>query len=86
METEKKTHSRSWLRSPTGLALCAFLAIALFFLMTEHRAHFFGALPWLLLLACPFLHFLHGGHGHVGHDVRTGRAEGRPDPKQGGES
>jgi hypothetical protein len=47
-------------------ALGGFLAIALFFLLTEHRAHFLGALPWLLLLACPLLHMIHGGHAGRG--------------------
>ena len=47
-------------------ALLAFLAIAGFFLFTEHRAHLFGALPLLLLLlVCPLMHlFMHGGGGH----------------------
>lgn len=45
-------------------AIFGFLAIVAFFLLSEHRAHFFGVLPWLFLLACPFLHlFMHGGHG-----------------------
>ena len=50
--------------------LAAFLAIAAFFLLTEHRAHLYGALPFLLLLACPLLHVVgHGGHGgHGGRD------------------
>ena len=43
-----------WLR----LGLGVFLAIALFFLWEEHRAHLLGALPWLLLLACPLMHTL----------------------------
>lgn len=37
------------------LGLGVFLAIALFFLWEEHRAHLLGALPWLLLLACPLI-------------------------------
>ena len=49
-----------------GWGLCLFLAIAVFFLWQEHRAHLLGALPWLLLLACPLMHKLmhrrHGGH------------------------
>ncbi len=46
-----------------------FAAIALFYLLTEHRAHFLGALPYLLLLACPLVHlFMHHGHGHQRHD------------------
>jgi len=52
--------------------LLAFLAIAGFFLFTEHRAHLLGVLPLLLLLlVCPLLHlFMHGGGGqhHSGGD------------------
>ncbi|CAX23054.1 protein of unknown function [Methylorubrum extorquens DM4] len=56
------------------LVLVAFLLIGAFYLLTEHRAHAFGVLPWLLLLACPLLHlFMHGGHGH-------GREEAARDP------
>lgn len=59
-------------RQPSAVswALLGFLAIAGFFLFTEHRAHVFGLLPYLLLLACPFMHFfMHRGHGggHAGH-------------------
>jgi hypothetical protein len=47
------------------LVLIGFLAVAGFFLFTEHRAHLFGFLPYLLLLACPLMHlFHHGGHGN----------------------
>ena len=57
----------NFLRSRTGLALIAFLAIAAFYLATEHTAHFFGVLPFALLLLCPILHlFMHGGHGGHG--------------------
>ncbi|KVA23186.1 DUF2933 domain-containing protein [Burkholderia ubonensis] len=45
--------------------LLAFGAIALFLLLSEHRAHFLGVLPYLLLLSCPLMHlFMHHGHGH----------------------
>lgn len=59
-----------WIRSRSGMVLLVFLAIAAFFVVTEHTAHVFGILPYLLLLACPFMHFLHGGHkrGHGGHE------------------
>ena len=51
------------------MVFIAFLAIAAFFLITEHTAHFFGFLPYALLLLCPFLHlFMHSGHGdHANH-------------------
>lgn len=47
-----------------NLAMLAFFAIAAFLLLTEHRAHLFGPLLFLLLLACLPLHlFMHRGHG-----------------------
>ena len=55
--------------------LIAFLAIAAFYLFTEHRAHLLGALPFLLMLACPLMHlFMHHGH-HGGHDENNDRSE-----------
>jgi hypothetical protein len=49
-------------------ALAGFLALAAVFLWTEHRAHLLGVLPYLLILACPLLHFFHHGrHGHGPH-------------------
>ena len=57
-----------WLRSRSFWVLLAFLGIAAFYLVTEHTAHLFGVLPYLLLLLCPLLHlFMHGRHGN-GHD------------------
>lgn len=58
-----------WLRSTTGMVFIAFLAIAAFFLITEHTAHLFGVLPYVLLLLCPLLHFfMHRGHSdHTNH-------------------
>ncbi|MBX9942713.1 MAG: DUF2933 domain-containing protein [Reyranella sp.] len=62
--------STSRWRLPFRLLLIGFLAIAAFFLVTEHTAHTLGVLPYLLLLACPLMHFLHHGHGrHGGHDT-----------------
>lgn len=62
--------------SRAGVALAGFFVIVGFLLLTEHTAHAFGALPYLLLLACPLLHlFMHGGHGGHGgpHDGRGSR-------------
>ena len=66
-ETHRQSNGISW-RAP--LVFLGFAAIAAFFLLTEHRAHLLGILPWaLLLLACPLLHtFMHGGHGGHGKD------------------
>jgi len=52
---------------------CGFAAIAGFYLVLEHQAHLWGALPYLLLLACPLMHvFMHrGGHGGHRHDSGT---------------
>ena len=61
-DSSKETISRAkWV-------FIAFLFIAAYFLITEHRAHLSGWLSsygiWLLLLACPLMHLLmHGGHG-----------------------
>jgi hypothetical protein len=55
------------LRSRAGIALIVFLAIATFYLATEHTAHLFGFLPFALLLPCLLMHlFMHGGHGGHG--------------------
>ena len=47
-----------------------FLALAVFYLGVEHRAHLAGTLRWLplaILLLCPLMHvFMHKGHGGHG--------------------
>jgi len=63
----------------TNWILIGFLAIAAFFLIAEHTAHVLGALPYLILLACPVLHFfMHRGHGS--HGQRHG-GQGKEDGK-----
>ena len=57
---------RRWWQTRGGGALVGFVAIAGFFLLTEHTAHVFGVLPYLLLLACPLLHFFMHSHHHNG--------------------
>ena len=55
-------------RLPSSLywgCFLVFLAIAVFFLWTEHRAHLLGALPYAIILLCPLMHLLmHRGHRH----------------------
>ena len=58
-------------RSRSSLVLIGFLIVAGFFLVTEHRAHLFGILPFVLLLACPFLLLLHAWQSWV-HRGREG--------------
>jgi hypothetical protein len=58
------------------MVLIGFLAIAAFFLVTEHTAHVFGALPWLFLAACPLMHlFMHHGHGEHDHGQIDGNQQ-----------
>lgn len=60
--------SSFWL-SPKGLAALGLIAAASYFLLIEHRQHVWQYLPFLVLLACPFMHlFMHGGHGGHGDD------------------
>ena len=58
-----------WYKTRGGIVLLGFLAIAAYFLWTEHRAHVIAFLPYALLLLCPLMHlFMH--HGHGGHGRR----------------
>lgn len=54
-----------WRRS-AGMALATVALIAGFYLLREHWGHVLGYWPYLLLLACPLMHLMHG-HGHRGH-------------------
>lgn len=73
-----------------AIGLVVIGAVAGYFLLTEHLAHVVGALPYLLLLACPLMHlFMHGGHGGHHHDDGGGRspqAGSGPAPKSGNPS
>jgi hypothetical protein len=65
---ERQPERQSFWFSPTGLVTLGFLGVAGYYLVTEHAAHLFGALPWLLIAACPLMHlFMHHRH-HGGHD------------------
>ncbi|MEP7303838.1 MAG: DUF2933 domain-containing protein [Caldimonas sp.] len=71
--SQRDVHPQAFWGSRYSGGLIVLGAVALYFLLTEHRAHFFFALPFLLLLACPLMHiFMH--HGHGGH----GGGEDRP--------
>jgi hypothetical protein len=77
-------------RTRFGAGWLVLAAVAGWFLWAEHRAHLLGALPYVLLLACPLMHLFmhrghHGGHrGHHGHDGHdAGRAADAPPPPAG---
>lgn len=65
MFDHRPASSNHFWASRGGGVLLGFLVIIGFYLVTEHTAHLFGALPYVLLLACLLMHlFMHGGHGH----------------------
>ncbi len=77
MNQPQRSGNRSWLGSGRGIVLLVSLSIIGFFLFTEHRAHLLDILPYLLLLACPFMHFfMHGGHGSHGNDGASHHSKG----------
>lgn len=69
--------------SRTTWALIGFLAIALYFLFSEHRAHFIGFLPFLLLAACPLMHLFHGHGDHGGREDDRDETTRRDNPPAG---
>jgi DUF2933 family protein len=70
-----------WWKTRSGIVLCGFLLVAGFYLLTEHTAHVFGALPFLLLLSCPLMHlFMHHGHGRHRGGGTSAEREARHDP------
>ncbi len=74
-----ESHSDNHERSPSGRVVrWAIVGVALaaaYMLWTDHQAHLYGVLPYLLLAACPLMHLFHR-HGHRNH--RPGSAE-KPD-------
>ena len=72
MGTSQKFNFGRWLISRMGLTFLIFLAIATFFLITEHRAHLFGILPYILLLLSLIV-FLFLGRGQNGSNVHADR-------------
>lgn len=69
-----------------ALGLLVLGGIATYLLLSEHRAHFIGALPLLLLLACPLMHvFMHNGHGGHGRHGHGPAGAETPGPRTGGQ-
>ena len=58
----------SFFGTKLGLFLSLLLAAFGAYLLWTHTGHVLTALPFLLLLACPLMHFIGHGHGHPHHD------------------
>ena len=68
-------------------AFWIFAAVGVYYLLTEHRAHVFDYLPFVLLMACPLMHMFghgHGGHGHQhqGEEKKPVSSAGSPSRKE----
>lgn len=73
-------------RSRYSVGLLVIGAVAAYFLLAEHWAHVAGALPFLLVLACPLMHlFMHGGHGHRHGDEAPRGTPSKPDSTHAGD-
>jgi hypothetical protein len=67
----------SFFQTKSGLVVCLLLAALGGYLLWTHTGHLLSALPYLLLLACPLMHFVGHGHGHQHHgqaDQRSSRS------------
>ena len=78
-------HQSFW-RSKAAMVMIGFGIVGGFFLASEHRAHLYGWLPFLFILACPlmhiFMHHGHGGHGdHSDHDASGHHDHGPTEPQ-----
>jgi hypothetical protein len=80
-----KREDGRWWQTRGGIVLLGSLAIVGFFLVTQHTAHVFGVLPYLLLLACPLMHaFMHRGrHRGASRDGGPHRHERPPCGRDG---
>lgn len=80
-EMEEHGAKNSWWKTRSGAVALGFVAVIGFFLAVEHRAHLFGILPLLFLLACPLLHYFHHGrHGQHGGHGRGPNTDGKVSP------
>jgi hypothetical protein len=60
--------------SRTRSALVAAVTVGAALIAYDHRVHVIGALPYLLLLACPLMHlFMMHGHGGQAQDDKIPR-------------
>ena len=54
-------------RTRTGITVIGFALVGALYVLRERWGHALGALPYLLILACPLMHlFMHRRHHHHG--------------------
>lgn len=63
---------RDALGSTFGLIACLLMAAIGLYLLLTHTGHALQAIPYLLLILCPALHFFGHSHGHGKHGHATG--------------
>ena len=68
---DNEPHVPSFWRRPAGMALATAALIVGFYLLREHWGHVTGYWPYLLLLACPLMHLMHGHGNHAQTPRRT---------------
>lgn len=70
-QSNNAEEQKSWWFSTQGIIAILFIAIIGFYVITEHTAHFFGILPFLLILLCPLMHLFmhHGSHNDKDHKM-----------------
>lgn len=62
-----------FLGSKFGLVVCLALAVLGIYLLWTHAGHAISLLPYVLLLACPLLHFFGHSHRHAHQGDRASR-------------
>ncbi|GJM01340.1 MAG: hypothetical protein DHS20C07_30190 [Methyloligella sp.] len=64
-------NKQPWWKTSFGMTVIFFFFVGGYFLAKEHSAHIGENWIWLILLACPLMHFFmhgsHGGHGSQKH-------------------
>ena len=71
---------KAFFGSSMGL-ICSLVIAALgAYLLVYHLAHVALVVPYLILLACPLMHFMHRGHHH--HSGNTNRDDTVPPPNK----
>ena len=74
-ESLDTTYTR-WSFSRGTLVACIALTTVGILLLTGHKAHLLGFAPYLLILACPLMHFfMHGGRHQTPKSAREAHGE-----------